>query len=252
VLRQLFEAVGCTGDVLTEQPVKGSRTPNLICTLIGSEEATVIVGAHYDKVGAGRGVVDNWSGAALLPSLFQGLKTKPRHRTFVFVGFTDEEKGLVGSKFYVSRLPEEQRAKVRAMVNIETLGLSDTEVWLTRADKALARAAFGVAQSVNLPLTVMNVDQVALSDSAPFRNSKIPSIDFHSVTQETWPVLHSSRDTMAAIRLPEYEKSYAFLVAYLAYLDVMADQESAEPGSGVAKTPLPGTALSVICPAPNL
>ena len=34
-------------------------------------------------------------GASLLPSLFQALKDAPRKHTFTFVGFTNEEKGLL-------------------------------------------------------------------------------------------------------------------------------------------------------------
>jgi hypothetical protein len=97
-LHELFEDAGCKQEKLAEVPVKGSRTPNIICTLTGTEDARVIVGAHYDKVENGHGVVDNWSGASLLPSLFQGLNSQARRLTFVFIGFTDEEKGLVGSR----------------------------------------------------------------------------------------------------------------------------------------------------------
>ena len=226
VLHQLFEDAGCNGERLVEEPVKGSRTPNVICTLTGTEDMRVIVGAHYDKVENGHGVVDNWSGASLLPSLFEGLKSKSRRLTFVFAGFTDEEKGLVGSKDYVSRLTAEDKSKIRAMVNIDSLGLSDTKVWLSRADKTLARAAFGVAQSLKLPLGVVNVDKVGLSDSGPFIDRKVPSIDFHSVTQESLRILHSPQDTMSAVRMAEYETSYALLVAYLAYLDVTAGTRS--------------------------
>src|SRR5712692_4994954 len=96
VLRELFENVGCAQGQLIEQRVKGSRTPNVICTLKGTEEDSIVVGAHYDKVSNGHGAVDNWSGASLLPSLYQGLTSKARRLTFIFVGFTDEESGLVG------------------------------------------------------------------------------------------------------------------------------------------------------------
>lgn len=219
-LHALFEEAGCKGDRLAEQPVKGSRTPNVICTLKGTEDATIVVGAHYDKVDNGHGVVDNWSGASLLPSFFQGLQANPRRMTFVFIGFTSEEEGLVGSKFYVSRLTKEQRETIQAMVNIDSLGLSDTKVWLSYADKKLAAAAFKIAHSLNVPLAVVNVEKVGLSDSGSFRDKKIPCIDFHSVTQETLPILHSPRDTLSAIRLPEYQNSYTLLAVYLAYLDV--------------------------------
>ncbi len=231
VLRELFEKAGCAQEQLVEQRVKGSRTANVICTLQGAEENSIVVGADYDKVSNGHGVVDNWSGASLLPSLFQGLKSKPRRLTFVFVGFTDEERGLVGSRFFAKQLGVEEQSKIRAMVNMDSLGLSDTKVWVTRADKALVQAAAGVAHFLNLPLAEVNVEKVGESDSRPFVDNKIPAIDFHSVTQETLPILHSGRDTISAIRLPEYENTYALLVAYLAYLDVTMRAGSSVPQS---------------------
>ncbi len=85
-LRQLFEEAGCLGDRLTEQAVKHVKAPNLICTLKGEMESQIIVGAHFDFVNAGRGVVDNWSGCSLLPSLFTNLRGAPRRHTFVLVG----------------------------------------------------------------------------------------------------------------------------------------------------------------------
>lgn len=219
-LHELFEAAGCRGDALDEQRVKGSRTPNVVCTVKGGEENTVVVGAHYDKVARGHGIIDNWSGASLLPSLYQGLHGKPRRLTFVFIGFTDEEEGLVGSKYYVSRMSKEGKGQIRAMVNIDSLGLSDTKIWLNRADKDLSGAAAAVANTLNLPIAVMNVDGAGDSDSRPFADAKIPVIDFHSVTRDTFPILHSQRDGFPAVHLQEYENSYYFLIAYLAYLDV--------------------------------
>jgi len=218
-LHDLFESAGCKDALLDEQPVKGSRTPNVVCTLAGTEEARVVVGAHYDKVSNGHGVIDNWSGASLLPSLFEGLHGKPRRLTFVFIGFTDEEKGLVGSRYYVDHLTKEDKSKILAMVNIDSLGLSGTKIWLSRADKNLANAAAAVAHATNLSLGVVNVERVGESDSRPFLNARIPVIDFHSLTQETFRVLHSSQDAFPALKMKEYVDSCHLLEAYLAYLD---------------------------------
>lgn len=67
-LRQLFVEAGCDDQHLSEQPVKGSKLPNVICVQPGSSDKVIIAGAHFDHVSAGDGVVDNWSGASLLPS----------------------------------------------------------------------------------------------------------------------------------------------------------------------------------------
>src|ERR1700691_2911603 len=63
-LHELFEEAGCNGGHLTEQPVKHSHDPNVICSLTGQTDSQVVVGGHFDFVNAGRGVVDNWSGCS--------------------------------------------------------------------------------------------------------------------------------------------------------------------------------------------
>jgi putative aminopeptidase FrvX len=218
----LFEETGCA-DHISDQPVKHSKNPNVICTLPGSADATIIVGAHYDFVDKGAGVIDNWSGVSLLSSLYEGLKALQRKHTFTFIGFTDEEVGLVGSKFYVGHLSKDDLANIRAMVNLDSLGTSTTKFEMDRADKGLANALYGVAVSFKLPLSIVNVHKVGMSDSDSFQDRKVPAIALHSVTPETFPLLHSRGDRMEAIHLDEYYDSYRLIQAYLAYLDEVLD-----------------------------
>src|SRR5574341_422995 len=218
-LRHLFEEAGCKGESLLEDAVKGSPTPNVICQLAGESESVIVVGAHYDHVAKGDGVVDNWSGASLLPSLFESLGDERRRHTFVFVGFTDEELGLVGSEQYLRELTPEKRSRIRAMVNLDSLGLSPTKVWLSHADQALAQALNNVAHAMKLPLAAVNVEQVGRADAESFAKRNIPSLTIHSVTQETHPILHSAQDRLAAIRMEDYYATYRLVAAYLSYLD---------------------------------
>ena len=113
-LKALFESAGC-GQHISLQPVKGSKLQNVICILPGETQDQVIVAAHFDKVEDGMGVVDNWSGASLLPSLYEGLARDKRKHTLVFIGFADEEKGMAGSKFYVKSLSREDRSRIHAI-----------------------------------------------------------------------------------------------------------------------------------------
>jgi len=220
-LRSLFEEAGCKGDSLTEQRVKHAQAPNVICTLPGSTGSVVVVGAHFDFVDSGEGVVDNWSGCSLLPSFFQSLKAFPRKHTYVFIGFTNEEDGMVGSRFYLHELSKEARGNIQAMVNLDSLGLTQTKMELDRADKKLTNALATVARDLKLPVSVMNAHAVGRSDSDSFEDAKIPTINIHSVTTETFPILHSPRDQMSAIHLDDYYDTYLLVRAYLAYLDEM-------------------------------
>ncbi|MCU1306454.1 MAG: peptidase [Acidobacteriaceae bacterium] len=154
-----------------------------------------------------------------MPSLVESLKGKKRKHTIIFIGFTDEEAGEVGSNFYVKQLSKEQVANIRAMVNMDTLGLGPSEVWVSHADKNLTIAIGEVARALSLPVTAMNVDGVGSTDSEQFRNKKIPAITIHSLTSATLPVLHSPKDTISAMKLDDYYQSYQLIAGYISYLD---------------------------------
>lgn len=217
-VRDLFEDAGCGAEHLTEQPVKGSKAPNLICTLSGATGEVIVVGAHFDLIEKGKGVADNWSGASLLASLYQGLAGVPRRHTFRFVAFAAEEAGMLGSKAYVREAIRTQEPIV-SMVNMDTLGLTESEVWVSRADPRLLRLLGQVAGAMKLPVTGMNVDQVGSTDSESFRDKKIPAITIHSLTSSTLPILHSVRDQIGVIDQGKYYRSYQLVLAYLALLD---------------------------------
>jgi 8-oxo-dGTP pyrophosphatase MutT (NUDIX family) len=78
-LREIFEEAGCPPEHWSEIKVRGSKLPNLACTLPGTSARQVIITAHYDQTGGGQGAIDNWAGAALLPSLYQSLKKSATH-----------------------------------------------------------------------------------------------------------------------------------------------------------------------------
>jgi hypothetical protein len=229
LIRKWFSESGCKDSNLSEQPLAGTLPPNVICVLPGETQEVIIVGAHTDHVdSAGDGVVDNWTGASLLPGLLFSLDAQPRHHTFVFVGFSAEEKGLVGSAYYADHLTPEQRAHIEAVVNLDTLGLGPTEVWATHADKALLNALAATRTASKLPVLAMNVDNLGTADSESFARYQIPRITLHSVTVETWPILHSSRDQLDAVKMKDYYDSYQFIAAYLADLDDVLGKPSGD------------------------
>jgi putative aminopeptidase FrvX len=219
-LKRMFADAGC-GEQLSEQPVRFSAAPNVICVLRGVSDRVIIVGAHFDRVRASDGVADNWSGASLLPSLYASLKVEPRQHTYVFIGFTDEEKGLVGSRFYARKMTREQVAATDAMVNLDTLGLAPTEVWTSHSDNRLTQALLRVANRLELPLNGVNFERVGSTDSESFASRKIPRITIHSLTQksENAGILHTRKDKLSVINLNDYYDSYHLLALYLVYLD---------------------------------
>ena len=215
----LFRDLGC--DVHLQQ-VDGSSS-NVICELPGETTATMVVGGHFDFAEKGQGIVDDWSGAALLPSLYETLKTKRPKHTFRFVAFTEEERGLVGSSRFVKELSADQKAEIRAFINLECLGLTGPKVWVHRSTPILVQRLMQVAASIHVPLEGVDVDRVGDDDTHPFLNKKIPVVTIHSLTQETLPILHSYRDNMDAIHPSDYYDAYRLVAFYLAYLDTELD-----------------------------
>jgi len=215
-LESLFKDAGCA---VAEQPVPHSKAPNLICTLAGQTESEIVVGGHLDSIEIGMGAIDDWSGASLLPSLYQSLKNTPRRHRFVFVGFAAEEVGLVGSSAFVHKLPVAEHHQIHAMINLECLGLGPPEVWLSRADPKLAEAYRAVAATLHVPVLAMNVDRVGDDDSHSFLRAGIPVLTIHSLNNDTIHLIHQPTDQVAAMHPGDYYTAYRLAAAYLAYLD---------------------------------
>jgi hypothetical protein len=224
-LQSLFEEVGCSDERLVSQNVSMSRFPNLICTMPGNDPdaGMIVAGAHFDQIGGGIGAVDDWSGAVLLPSLYQSLAARERRHTFVFACFSAEHKGMDGSNEFVYRLSKRQRAKTRAMMNLESLGLTVPLVWASRADKGLLEACSSVARTMDLDLRVSNFTRFMDDDSRPFLEAKIPVITIHSVTSQTVWFHYGSRDQLSAIDPNNYYQTYRLAATFLAYLDALPD-----------------------------
>ena len=214
-IETLFDQAGCK--ISLERVDRHSS--NVICSLPGKTSATVVVGAHYDFAGEGQGIIDDWSGAAVLVSLFQTLKAERLEHSYQFVAFAAGEKGLAGSSHYVKDLSAEQRSGIRAFINLECLGLTMPKIWVHRSTPMLVQRWAETATAAHIPISGVNVEELADDDTHPFLLRGIPVISVHSVTQRTFNILHSKRDTIEAIHPDDYYDTYRVLALYLTYLD---------------------------------
>ena len=175
----------------------------------------IVVGGHYDLADRGMGAVDDWSGAVMLPSVYQSLKSKARRDTFVFVAFAGEEGGLLGSHAYIKQLSAEERRLIDAMVNLECPGASAEGMGVPRG-KALLALYSHLAPSVGIKAEASNVERIGDDDLHPFLDAKIPVITIHSITQDTFPILHTPADNLKAIHATDYYDAYRLTANYLA------------------------------------
>jgi len=221
-LVSMFRDVGCDGSRLALESFTGSPTPNVVCTLPGREEGTIVIGAHHVLARGSGGVFDAWTSVALLPALYASVSKLERSYTIQFVGFSSSiSKGDASLAFL--RADDERRKNVVAMVWLDFLGMSELAAWTERSDPNLFEDFVSAAVSVGAePRAVRLAGADAIHDqSRAFRLYRIPTIYLHSVDEETKRYLLDPKydNDSRNIDQAAYYRSYRTLATYVAYLD---------------------------------
>jgi Zn-dependent M28 family amino/carboxypeptidase len=111
---------------LAVEAVAGKRpSRNVVAeTFGGGDGALIVVGAHLDSVPEGPGINDNGSGtAAVLEAALQLAQEPAQRRSHVrFAFWGAEERGLIGSRYYVDALSEEERRRIALYINLDMVG----------------------------------------------------------------------------------------------------------------------------------
>jgi Zn-dependent M28 family amino/carboxypeptidase len=120
----------------TRGTAAGQKVRNVIGIIPGRDKALskeyVLVTAHYDHLGEAKtgedtiynGADDDASGVAGVIEIGKALAKQKLKRTVVLMTFYGEEKGLVGSKFYVDN-PVFPLKNTIAGINLEQIGRTD-------------------------------------------------------------------------------------------------------------------------------
>jgi hypothetical protein len=181
------------------------KTQNVVALLPGRDPAlrgqTIVIGAHIDHLGrstAGaldpdardairNGADDNASGTAAVLELARLLSARPTRRSVIFVNFSGEELGLLGSQYFVEHAPVPIDSIV-AMLNFDMVGRM-------RGDSLIV---YGVATARELPslLDSANVrvglfvrgigDGFGPSDHSSFFARGIPVLHFFTNIHEDY------------------------------------------------------------------
>jgi aminopeptidase YwaD len=190
---------------------------NVIGILKGAEagDEYVVVGAHYDHLGRTpsrrsgggnkpqihNGADDNASGTTAVLELARALAAGPRpRRSVVFITFSAEELGLVGSRHFVEEptIPLEQ---VRAMMNFDMigrLGQHEFAVWGVSTAAEFAEIVRRAAEPLGLEYTTPPASGPIFrrSDHWPFYQHEIPVLfpftglhsEYH-MPQDDWELI---------------------------------------------------------------
>ena len=243
---------------------KTSSAYNVIGILPGTDtllkDEAIVIGAHYDHLGRGgqgslapnsqevhHGADDNASGTSAMIELARRFASeKNNRRTIIFVGFSGEEEGLLGSKYYVNN-PVYPLDKTVAMLNLDMVGrLNDNKLnvggigsaseWnemVKRRNEILfdTMNGYGVGGKFNL---VLSEDGYGPSDHASFYGKKVPVLFFFTGTHLDY---HKPSDTAEKINFEGLKK----ISAYVAEIARAIDAGAKRPTYTVARSaPAPG------------
>lgn len=257
---------------------------NVVGILPGSDpklkNEAIVLGAHYDHLGRGgegslaprageihHGADDNASGVAGLIELARIFSSQKLRRTIVFIAFSGEEEGLIGSNYYVNHaiVP---LANTVAMINMDMIGrmkeralivggvgtaqewraLIDTgnavegmTVSLNRAgaDRTMASGIPVVTGSNGKPVVTLdpgkkfaltlNDDGYGPSDHSSFYSKQVPVLFFWTGTHDDY---HKPSDTAEKIN---YEGE-ARIVGFVSRIVLDIDKSDKRPTYAVAKS----------------
>lgn len=178
-------------------------TQNVFGFIEGSDEKLknefIVIGAHYDHWGWGgigsgskkkdtvaihNGADDNASGVSALLCIVEEvskLKVKPK-RSIIFVSFSGEEEGLLGSKYFVNHLPLKKEA-VKVMLNMDMVGRLNAEKQIYMGGAGTfpngVELMKNLGQNSGLNPVVFAGD-VGGSDHVTFYKAGISAIGFHT------------------------------------------------------------------------
>jgi hypothetical protein len=189
-------------------------TQNVVAMLAGTDPALrhewIVVGAHFDHLGrstqdaldpeAGNairnGADDNASGTAAVMELARLFKAAPTRRSLLFVNFSAEEEGLLGSAWFVEHSPVSLDS-IDMMVNFDMVGR-------LKNDRLIV---YGVATAPEFPglLDSANGGRVKIfgqgdgfgpSDQSSFYAKNVPVLHFFTDLHEDY---HKATDDIEKI-----------------------------------------------------
>ncbi len=225
----------------------------------GDSEEVIIIGAHYDHLGMGEfgslsssgpkihnGADDNASGTSGLLELAEYFSENRPETDLLFLAFSGEEMGLLGSQYYVEN-PTVELDNALAMINMDMIGRMN--------EKRLMIFGVATTDSWESILTDANIDSLNL-DLVPDGTG---ASDHTSFYYKDLPVLHYFTDTHADYHRPSDDPEWinaegqAFLLQHVArvieQLDAMDKPEltfNAAPGQQRQSMSMDGPTLGVL------
>lgn len=187
---------------------------------------TIVFTAHYDHLG-GMGTTpdktyfpggnDNASGTAMLLSMADYFKDKPQKYNVLFIAFSGEEIGLLGSQYFVNSqvLPVND---VKFLINLDIMGSG--EEGITVVNGSVFTKEFKKLQKINQKQQYLSQiksrGEAANSDHWFFYKSGVPSIFIYTMGPNKH--YHDVYDTYEELSFKAYDNIVKLLVDFVGKL----------------------------------
>ena len=208
---------------------------NIVSLLPGTDpqlkEEFIVLHAHLDHLGVNNrgqvmnGADDDASGCAVVLEVAEALAMKPAKRSFIFVLFTGEEKGTLGSEWFVDNLPvpQEQIVLNAAVDMIGRKSNGKPDVIYVAAEGRGKASLLDIAKQANESLVQADIDfslnekdldgHIVRCDLRPFLVKNITSLLFTRGFMS--PVYHHPRDDAETLNYDKIEKASRLLYLVL-------------------------------------
>ncbi|MEZ4805597.1 MAG: M28 family peptidase [Bacteroidia bacterium] len=188
---------------------------NVIGMIKGSKvsDSFIVITGHYDHLGKmGKtaifpGANDNASGISMLLNLAKYYIKNPPKYSILFIAFSGEETGLIGSKYFVEH-PLVSLADIRFLVNIDLMGNGEEGVMVVNG--LVNPQEYVVFKDINdkksyLPQVKVR-GKAANSDHFWFGQAGVPAFFFYLMGE--YPYYHDVFDTADAVPLYNYSEAF--------------------------------------------
>lgn len=203
-----------------------NATQNVAALVPGKDSALrgeyVVVGAHYDHIGRSTflsadriyyihpGADDNASGTASVLELARRFAAHPTRRSILFVNFSAEELGLIGSRVFVGNSPVPLDSII-TMVNLDMVGrLRDNNLVFFGTNRSRFQIVVDSIEHLE-PATIFHHQwregRTAPSDQATFATAGIPVLGLFTDYHFDY---HKTTDTVDRINFAGMEKIVDF------------------------------------------
>ena len=198
------------------------KTQNVIAYIEGSEQpdSFYLFTAHYDHIGRlGAdvyipGANDNAGGTAMLLNMAAYYQKNPPKYSIVFMAFSAEEVGLLGSLFYVenSFFPLN---KIKFLWNLDLVGTGDEGITLVNArqfDRAFQTVA-DINEREQYLVDIKKRGEARNSDHWPFYNKGVPS--FFIYARGGIQAYHDIYDKAETLPLTEFDDIMHLMIDFV-------------------------------------